>query len=453
MTYIILFCLTLFFVLGIALILAPKGNRRIVSILVLAGALICLGKIAIVQHTPQWRDIPPDSITYHLGAEALSQHWDGIDVDALDYHLSGLEARQESTWKSESTLAYTSVFGSREWLYSGYVGLWYWIAGPSTDWVIISNAAWAAFFPAAAYGIAFLLSGSRKLSWWSAGLALIEPMSGVNASWLLKDTLAGFLTMAVLWAGIDYLRSQRKATVAILLLTLSLLSTVRYVSFLALLAGLGLVGVWLIVRKTYKPAVVLLISTMGAVTLTGYLYQMPVSTARSLPTARSVPTARSAQEILGAVFVSPIGAAGQTLVARHGDAYDEAVFSWKEAFKADPVRAVFKSIMHTMFAPYPWKAAYPGLTKRLANELYYPGMLLWIVCLPGIFVAAARAFRDDYDPAWWLILFYLGFMLTAYTVFFGEWSTRQRVFVLPAFLVLASIGWHNILTKKYGGGK
>lgn len=441
MTNIILFCSTLFFVLGVALTLAPKGNRRIASILVLAGALISLGKIALVQQTPQWRDIPSDSITYQLRAEALSFHWDGIDVDASDYHLSGLEAGQESTWKSESTLAYTSVFGSREWLYSGYVGLWYWIAGPSTDWVIISNAAWAAFFPAAAYGIAFLLSGSRKLSWWSAGLALIEPMSGVNASWLLKDTLAGFLTMAVLWAGIDYLRSERKSTVAILLLTLSLLSTVRYVSFLALLAGLGFVGVWLIVRKTYKPAVVLLISTMGAVTLTGYLYQIPV------------PAAMSMQKMLGAVLVDPIGAAGQTLTARHGDSYDEAVFSWKEAFKADPVRAVCKSIMHTMFAPYPWEAVYPGLTKRLANELYYPGMLLWIVCLPGIFVAAARAFRNDYDPAWWLILFYLGFMLAAYTVFLGEWSTRQRVFVLPAFLALASIGWHNILTRKYGVGR
>lgn len=444
---IILFCLTLFFVLGVALILAPKGNRCIVSILVLAGVLISLGKIALIQQAPQWRDIPPDSITYHLSAEALSQHWDGLNVDASDYHLSGLEARQELTWKSESTLAYTSVFGSREWLYSGYVGLWYWIAGPSTDWVIISNAAWAAFFPAAAYGITFLLSGSRKLSWWSAGLALIEPMSGVNASWLLKDTLAGFLTMAVLWAGIDYLRSQRKATVAILLLTLSLLSTVRYVSFLALLVGLGLVGVWLIVRKTYKPAVVLLISTISAIILTGYLYQM------SVPGLIPVSAAMSVQETLGAVIVHPIDAAGQTLIARHGDAYDETVFSWKKAFKADPVRAVCKSIMHTMFAPYPWEAVYPGLTKRLANELYYPGMLLWIVCLPGIFVAIARAFRDDYDPAWWLILIYLGFMLAAYTVFFGEWSTRQRVFVLPAFLALASIGWHNILTKKYGGGR
>ena len=438
---IILFCLILFFVLGVAFILAPKGNRCIVSILVLAGVLISLGKIAIVQHTPQWRDIPPDSITYQLRSEALSKHWNGLSVDSSDYHLSGLEARQESTWKSESTLAYTSLFGSREWLYSGYVGLWYWIAGPSTDWVIISNAAWAAFFPAAAYGIAFLLSGSLKLSWWSAGLALIEPMSGVNASWLLKDTLAGFLTMAVLWAGIDYLRSERKATVAILLLTLSLLSTVRYVSFLALLAGLGLVGVWLIVRKTYKPAVVLLISTIGAVTLTGYLYQTPVSAAISM------------QKMLSAVLVHPIEAAVQTLTARHGDSYDEAVFSWKEAFKTDPVRAVFKSIMHTMFAPYPWEVFYPGLTKRLANELYYPGMLLWIICLPGIFVAIARAIRDDYDPAWWLLIFYLGFMLAAYTVFFGEWSTRQRVFVLPAFFALASIGWHNILTKKYGGGK
>lgn len=441
MTNIILFCLIFFFVLGVALILALKGNRCIVSILVLAGALICLGKIAIVQHTPQWRDIPPDSITYQLRAEALSKHWNGLSVDSSDYHLSGLEARQESTWKSESTLAYTSVFGSREWLYSGYVGLWYWIAGPTTDWVIISNAAWAAFFPAAAYGIAFLLSGSRKLSWWSASLALIEPMSGVNASWLLKDTLAGFLTMAVLWAGIDYLRSERKATVAILLLTLSLLSTVRYVSFLALLAGLGLVGVWLIVRKTYKPAVVLLISTIGAVTLTGYLYQIPVSATMSGPAAISM------QKMLSAVLVHPIEAAGQTLTARHGDSYDEAVFSWKEAFKADPVRAVFKSIMHTMFAPYPWEVFYPSLTKRLANELYYPGMLLWIICLPGIFVAIARAIRDDYDPAWWLLIFYLGFMLAAYTVFFGEWSTRQRVFVLPAFLALASIGWHNILRK------
>jgi hypothetical protein len=43
-----------------------------------------------------------------------------------------------------------------------------------------------------------------------------------------------------------------------------------------------------------------------------------------------------------------------------------------------------------------------------------------------------------------VLLFYLALVAVAYITFFGEWSTRQRIFMIPLFFAFAAIGWEKI---------
>ena len=140
-------------------------------------------------------------------------------------------------------------------------------------------------------------------------------------------------------------------------------------------------------------------------------------------------------------------AAVYTLQAHEGDlAADETTIRWKNALAENPPLAMLKSVAHTLFAPYPWVAIHPGLNWSSFSELYYPGVLLWILCLPGIFRAIAHLIRHG-GPAFWLVLLFLLSQLAAYTIWLGEWSTRQRVYALPAFFALAAMGAQDIFAR------
>jgi len=47
-------------------------------------------------------------------------------------------------------------------------------------------------------------------------------------------------------------------------------------------------------------------------------------------------------------------------------------------------------------------------------------------------------------PGGFFVILFLGALLVVYTIFHGEWSTRQRVFALPIFFSLAAIGWSSL---------
>jgi hypothetical protein len=127
-------------------------------------------------------------------------------------------------------------------------------------------------------------------------------------------------------------------------------------------------------------------------------------------------------------------------------AVDDTVVDWYARLSKSPLKALATAASRTLFAPYPWVIITDGLNFRNGIELYYLGVVPWIICLPGIFWAIARAIRNPSFPAAFLGLV-LGACLGAYIVFLGEWSTRQRVFMLPVFFALASIGWADLVQR------
>ena len=421
-------------VLATAVVLAPRRERRIVALFVAAGVVAAFGKITLFQQSPQWHDTNPDSFTYDFSARAFALHWQGQDVSVREYNLRGLQARGREVWGAAEVVSYSAVFGSREWLYPAFVGVWYWLTGPDAKRAIDANAVVAGFFPAAAFGIALALGAPRRVAVAAGLLALVDPSAGVNASWLLKDSLAAFLAMAALWAAAAWMRERRWVLPVLLGIGLGFLGIVRFVAFAALLAVVIMVGLWRLRRREFASMIGLGLAVAMALVGFDLLYHVPQLAFLPLP--------------------NPVGAGVTTLKAEQGDiGADEAVLRWKAALRTNPGLAMVKSVAHTLFAPYPWVAIHPGLTWRSFSELYYPGVLLWILCLPGIVVAIVAFLRRPNEAAG-IVIGFLGLLLGVYIVFLGEWSTRQRVFALPAFFALASVGWHHAFARwKAGSGR
>lgn len=424
--------------------LAPLKERRTVLLLVMLGLVVAASKIWVVQQMPQWHDIIPDAITYDLNALAFAEHWSGNAAAGERYNLRGLLAFHAAgvhgaDWMPGDSLTFASVTGSHEWLFTGYIALWYWLGDATQASVIWSNALWAAFFPAAAFGIAHSLGASRRVSLAAAGLALLDPSAGVNASWLLKDTLAGFLALAALWALLAYLRDGGKARLFIAVFALGGLAGVRFVAFIALLISALLISIWLLFKKKSRGLGWVIVGVVfSAWIINGLVAQAPhISLAGGFLSDIKPST--------------PVSGGIDVLRSNLGDASaDESVLSWKRDLAEKPEYSVVRSAARTLFAPYPWVAISPGLNWFSFSELYYPGVVLWIFCLPAIFAALVRGLMQRH-LGFWLTAFFLSALLAAYTIWLGEWSTRQRVFVLPAFFALAALGWTGLITRIFRG--
>ncbi|CAM5785199.1 hypothetical protein CCAE64S_01516 [Castellaniella caeni] len=444
MDYIVLLgmaALSFSLVLMVACCLVPCGMRRTTILVVFLGFVFSCLKIWAFQHAPQWQEIIPDSSYYDSNARAFASHWSGAAVDGGAYQLRGLLAAHAAgvhgrEWLPDDMLTYNMITGSHEWLYAGYIALWYWLGEATPLTVIWTNALWAAFLPAAAFGIAYSLGAGKRLALVSAGLTLLDPSLGANASWLLKDTLASFLCMAALWGFLAYIRLGGIARCAIAAMMLSMLGGVRFVAFVGLIISTALICVWLIFQKRDWS---MGFSIMGAILcawlMQGFLAQAPHV---FLDGGKGVGIVHFLIRPLE-VFAGGV----EVLGATSGGAVDESVLTWTTSMADQPVHSILRSVAHTLFAPYPWIAFSAGLTWKTPTELYYPGVFLWILSLPGIIVAVFQGLRKV-EPSYWLLLLFLASQLAAYTIWLGEWSTRQRIFVLPAFFVLTAIGYASI---------
>lgn len=240
--------------------------------------------------------------------------------------------------------------------------------------------------------------------------------------------------MAAIWALLAYLRDGGKARLGVAVLTLGGLGGVRFVAFLALVIAAGLISVWLIVRKNCRNRGLAIVG----IVFSAWLVDGLISRAPHFLNNTTVDLTAPVRAVSGTINL---------LSSKPGDASaDETVLKWRRDLADNPVYAIVRSAAHTLFAPYPWVAISPGLNWVSFSELYYPGVVLWILCLPGIFAALARGLRQR-ELGFWLLALFLFAIVAAYTIWLGEWSTRQRVFALPALFALAAIGWAQLVTR------
>jgi hypothetical protein len=434
-----LFFIVLAISLIVTLLLSKSDNWQISFVLVLAGFVFTILKIWAFQQAPQWQDVIPDSVTYDLNARAFVLHGQGIDVEVEKYNLRGLIERARISnkpfWSAEESLPYASVYGSAAWFYVAYLHFWYWAVGPNPYWAIYSNAALASFFPAATFGIATILGASKRIAGIAALITLIDPTTGVNASWMLKDTLVGFLTLSSVWSALNCIDKLRLSSLIIFIVSLTLLSASRIIAYIGILAAIGCLCVYWIQQKEFKLWLSFLLSVILVVVLSASLYLYPKSIFEYRKGILYALRIHNTQLFSGSK---------DTFVAKPGDSSaDEAVLKWKTSVRENPLLAIGKSTAHTLFAPFPWVALHLGHNWRSFSELYYPGVILWIFCLPGIFFQIIQEVRKP-RPVGLFVLIFWSAILIAYTIFYGEWSTRQRGFVLPVLFSMSAMGWYSI---------
>lgn len=416
----------------VAFLIAEKADRTTVSWLVAAGLLFGLLKIWVIQQFPQWGDTPLDVRTYILHAEALADHWQGIDVEAVAHRLLGFlaihGANSSVLWPSESSIAYVSVLGTREWLYAAYLALWKLASSEWQMWAIFSNAALAALFPAAAFGIARALGGSNRVALLAAAMGLVDPSIAVNGSWLLKDTLVAWAALGAIWSGLRLLRKPEFGMALTFALLAGSLGALRFVAFCAVLAGIMAVAPLLVYSaRSIRPAVYLMAAGLCSVYFFSLLYAFPNNGGVASLAVRPM------------VVATAVLSDQKQIIADPADPSDQAVDDWQTRLKKNPALAIATSASRTLFAPYPWLIA-NGLTYSNSTELYYLSSAFWLLVLPGIVYGIIALVRRPRLES--IFLFAIIFsILAAYTLFFGEWSTRQRIFMMPAFFAISAVGW------------
>lgn len=420
-------------ILWITHALAEAEFKAAVTRWALVGLGLAVLKSLLILQTSQWSDVPPDSRIFQLHAEALRLHWMGLPVDPDDYKLTGYLNSWRTYlgphWMPDAPLQYVGVLGTHEWLYTAFLAVWQSLGEGWAFWATMGNAAMAGALPSFTYLVVRHLGASARIGHLGAVLVALDPSIAVNSTWLIKDTLAAFVAMAgVVLIGRLFRRPHWVLAVA-LALVLGLLAGIRFVAYAAfLIALLGLTPMFLSTRE--GPSV----RAIGlAILLSTFVWA-------SIYTAPQPLTPGGWIDALE----NPLHAQADTLHADVGElGADESVAAWKSYLQDKPEWAPLRSALRTLMAPYPWVALTHGLSGDNHIELYLPGTVLWILSLPAILLGMLTAARQA-GPKAWVLLIVLALIAGAYITFFGEWSTRQRIFMLPLFFAFAAIGWDKL---------
>lgn len=425
----------------LAITLSGPAQCRTSSFLwALAGVFLAWIKLEILRSAPQWHDTPLDAIGHALHGEALHLHFNGELVDprvyALKGYLAGWIDSYGSMWEPTAQLSFASVFGSSEWIYAFTVGMWASTGSDWLNWALMANTAMAGVAVGSSYALAKSLGFSTSTANLAAALMAIDLAFVVNAAWTLKDPLASVLTLVALLLACKIFKEPHLQTGLLLGLTLGCLGAVRYVGMIALL---GAIVAALFSCTTRKQPVARLVPSIGTAVFVGCLTWASVYCAPLAPEFSCIKSS----------LINPISAQHATLGASSGETgHDPTVDQWREDFRADPLKFGLRAIARTLFAPYPWTVINNGLTWDNHIELYLPGMIIWAVIVPFAVIGGAVFLQLSFrKPEVTLVLVFTALIATAYLMFFGEWSTRQRIYMQPVLMIFAAAGINKMLRR------
>lgn len=411
--------------------------------------------ILFVQQFPQAAAINPDSVLYDLQARALALHWQGRTIPAQSYGVLPFENPNGSPafefWRPNDSWGLGVVMGSAHFAYQVYVAAFYFLADVPPQGVVLSHAALLGALPVLALGIAArFFAGRPGVPILAAVLLMLDLNFSVSAAWMLKDTLVTWLTALAVLGTVDLVHGRvRLSATAVLVAALIALAVSRIHVFYALIL---LIFSWSIVQRVRTgkgrmlPVLVIVVAWAGAGASLIADFAKPVS--ELLPQAMTTPLSalRGFQHVMAASFeaalVAPkLSSEGTGGFSEQGcaveGAVDDAVCDFHVSLREAPLWTLVRSAARTLFAPYPWVAIHPGLTWESFTELYYPGTLLWISLLPFFALGVALSPRGRGSA---LVLALTGIICLIYIAVLGEFSTRQRQFLMPILVPFSAWG-------------
>lgn len=441
-------------VFGAAMALRPC-EWRTALLLFGFGTLWCGLAILLVQQFPQAMGVNPDAVLYDLQARALDLHWQGRTVPTQSFGVLPFESadgtRTFEFWHPTDAWGLGLVMGSSHFAYQVYVAIFYFLSDAPAQGVIVSHAALLGTLPLLAFGMASrFFTGNSRVPLLAAVIVLLDLNFSVSAAWLLKDTLVTWATALAALGAIDLVhRRLRPLAAAVLIAALILLAISRIHVFYALVL---LVLGWTLLqrirtgKRVMLPVLVVVIAWVGAGVSLISDFAKPAPELVSQAVTSPLAALRGFQHVMGASFqaalVPPTVVTGGAVLSPEQrcaveGSVDGVVCDFYASLREAPLWTLTRSVARTLFAPYPWVAIHPGLTWQSFTELYYPGTLLWISLLPffGLGVALAPRGRGS-----GLVLVLAAMICLMYIGVLGEFSTRQRQFLMPILVPFSAWG-------------
>jgi len=413
-----------------------EKTQKLLSLQIYASLIVVQALfILLFQQLPQSQDIPPDSLTYHLHGSALAQHLQGLTVDANTFGLQLVQG--ETSWTPDSDLNFPYVAGSSHFLYQAYLGaLYYFLPEPNQQVAALSQILMLAALPIMTYRLAMLLFSRCNLAFIASVLVAIDTRFTVNAIWLLKDTLLTFtlLLFLIYFFNIANISDQnRRLNIIGLLCSLIALFCLRTHVAMALWLLASGYSAYMIKTdsKVYLPV---LLSLLAAYYISGFL-KLPIWEFASLETYLRAGVIQISSLSTSTSIV--INSAGIT-TPDTGYMIDSAIDSFYQSLINSPLTSVAMATSRTLFAPYPWTPMVQGF-EGTAYDLYFPGMIIWLLCLPFFMIGIVCAWQQP-GVLHKLLVIFAAIVAAMYIISFGEFSTRQRQFLTPLFWVWTACG-------------
>jgi 4-amino-4-deoxy-L-arabinose transferase-like glycosyltransferase len=411
--------------------LAAQDERRIVVGLFCVALLIFTGEALFVQTTPQWlNDGAFDTARYDLNARALVMHWQGLPVPSAEFKLLGFERRLRiAVWSADDPHAYNQVLGMSRYLYQLYVAGIYFLTDGSRATAVLSNLPFAAGTVTGAYLLARALFDQQRVALLAATLLILDPGLAVWSAILMRDVMLAWLMVLALLGCVRLLRRQGHIWMNALLAggALALLSLIRFNAVAALLLAGGVTG-WLSWSMTRWKRALYTVIALGLALLA--LFQtIPDEDERWTNHLFSHVVAENLE-----IFNQWRRVADAALGLADNEAQgkmDGVRREWHANLRSQPLwvnlaRATARSVL----SPFPWVAFTHGLSGTNYYELLFPGMTLWLLCLPAFFYALWRVPVRD-DPAALLCLVWLGAVTVFYMIGYGQLDGRNRLMAQP----------------------
>jgi hypothetical protein len=427
---------------------ANPVDRPVTELLFALALLVYTLEIFLVQSLPAWSDEFPDSHRYDVNARALILHWRGQTVPAADFLLKGLLRQGIDAWLPDADYDYATVLGMGRYAYQLLLAGIYAMTDGSRMTAILANVPLLAGMAAGVYLLSLDVFGRRAGAGLAALLVILDTNFAVWGSVLLRESLMEFLVVLSFLSGVRLLKPRDRRWRELLPggIALSLLAMVRFNAAGALLVAWGCAAVFSRPRRS-----TLTRFAIGAIVLALVGYAAPRFVPGLESTLENSLPARIIQENLrilqqgGQILESAVQGRQDA-----GERVNDVRREWHDALRTQPLWLnALKAITRTLMGPYPWVALTHGIKGDDFYELMYPGMTLWLLCLPAFF-HAIRRLPVVGDPVprfflvWWVTV------ASIYIVGYGQFGGRERMMAMPLLWTFAAEGLRLAWSRAVG---
>lgn len=433
---------------GLILSTAKRQEWRAVCNLYVVALIWFTIAIFVVRTLPQAALAPSDN--HERLASAIVEHWKGETVRRDEFPLPWL-IKWNRDWTPDDNVPLGYVLGTWNYFYSIYLATIFYFGGYHDNNVYLSQAVVLAGMPPIVYQLSNLLFNRRSVSLVAVVLAFLDTNFPVMGAVLFKEALLCFLAPFIAYLALLSVKSDSPMHVrALLALVSTTMSILRYQVTVTLWFAMVVVSSWPAVYRSVKPKSVW--ANLVAWYIVSSILLVPPWTwgdhngfsigLKEVITTNFLPLEGGLVQMVLSSNVKDEGlSASIKEIPRYKGTYaDPSTSEWLQLLKERPLFALVRSIVRTVFAPYPWVAIRDGMPGKSFYELFYPGVPLWCLGLPFLLYGVWRLRQGRATSEVLILTIWVSTSIVGYLVYYGEFSSRQRVHLMPVLWIFIAFG-------------